>query len=210
MSSVKSQSNLPVFNIFSGKNDNVVGWAEKIGVLKKFNENHIPFFFFWDSRSHSASSTMEFQPEEKYEKLKMFSLNRSYPTFSNCSANLNPGDGNANSGDKYGTINGFLTWDEDITDEADYYEINLRSVSLNTIHGTIKPPDSIYSDVTLRRLQQFKVSNKFSYYYQNIGKYGTILQDGYIEVDKLGLLTFRKILITNNGNKLVIIRFDKE
>ncbi|MFH1051137.1 MAG: hypothetical protein V1779_09460 [bacterium] len=210
LASLKEHINLPVIYIFAGKNDNIVGWAEKIDVIKRLNDSRQAFYFFWDSRSHSSGSVMEFKTEENIEKIYKYALNKSYPAFSNCSANGIIGDGNPGSGDIYGTINGFMNWDDNITDDEDYYEIMINSQPLNTIHGTIKNPDSIFTDITFRRLQKFVVNRKYSYYYQNIETGGNVLRDGYIEVDNSGLLTLRRMLITSKGNKLVIIRFDKE
>ncbi len=202
--------NLPPIKFVAGKNDYVVGWAEKINALKRFNDSRLGFCFFWDSRTHSSNSLREFLPEEKKDWIFRFALNKSYPAFSNCSANGNLGDGNAESGDRFGTINGFLNWSDTIYDDEDYYEIHINSQTLNSTHGTIKNPDSIYTDITFRRLQKFVVSKKYSYYYQNIETGANVLQDGYIDPDNLNLLTLRRILITNKGNKIVIIRFDKE
>jgi hypothetical protein len=206
---IASNKSLPYLFLTAGKNDNIVGWAEKLNVIKKFNDSRLGFTFFWDSRNHSSNSTMEFQPEDDINKIFKYSLNKSYPAFSNCSANGNPGNGLPEDGDLYGTINGFLNW-ENIVDEPDYYEISLNSKTLNTTHGTIKNPDSIFTDITLRRLQKFKVSKHYSYYYQNISLNNKVLQDGYIDADKSNLITLKNILITSKGNKLIIIRFDKE
>jgi len=210
IASIKENIDLPYIHIIAGKNDNVVGWAEKIGVIKKFNDSRHPFYIFWDSRAHSSNNTKEFQPEDRVEKIYKFALNKSYPAFSNCTANGNPGDGNSDNGDSFGTINGFLDWDDNITDDEGYYEIFLNSHTLNSTHGIIRNPDSIYTDITLRRLQKFVVSKKYSYYYQNVETKGHVLQDGYLDADNFNLLTLRRFLITSNGNKLIIVRFDKE
>ncbi len=50
-----------------------------------------------------------------------YRTNLSYPAFSNCSLNDNPGDGTPTNGDAIGSINGHLDWDDDIIDSTEQY-----------------------------------------------------------------------------------------
>jgi hypothetical protein len=66
-----------------------------------------------------------FLDDETLPDFLRYSLTKSYPAFSNCSINQNPGNGVPINGDPYGAINGYLDWDDDITDEECDYSINV-------------------------------------------------------------------------------------
>jgi hypothetical protein len=195
---------LPFIIAFNGKYDNVVGWGEKINFYKAFNDAGQAGVFYWDSRTHSSTDNAELFPEHKISDIYKYTLNKSFPAFSNCSANNYPGDGNNNSGDKFGTINGFLDWSDSIRDEEDYYEIYIFPKTILTTEGTIQPPEKIRVDITLRRLQNFRISSLKSYYYQNINSKGELINDGYVDLNKYRLLQIKGFEISGKGNFLKI------
>jgi len=66
-----------------------------------------------------------FTPDETNLDFLRFSTSKSYPAFSYCSINQNPGNGNVNNGDPYGAVNGYLDWDDNsISDQNCSYSIN--------------------------------------------------------------------------------------
>ena len=142
----------PVMFMVSGKHDTIVGWAEKIPFYDSVNLNRVGGFYFWDLRKHyggGASWPMNVN-------LFRYHTNKSYPAFSNCSVNSNPGDGHYDVGDSVGSINGFLDWNDNMQDSINNYSITLGMTDEQTYFYTIPAPDSCTADVTLRRLQQFK------------------------------------------------------
>ena len=115
------EENFPVMFMVSGKHDTVVGWAEKIPFYDSVNANRVGGFYFWDLRTHSgdgASWPMNVN-------IFRYHSNKSYPAFSNCSVNNDPGDGHYYSGDSVGSINGFLDWLDNIKDSISSYSILL-------------------------------------------------------------------------------------
>lgn len=199
-------TSLPIMIAFNGKNDTIVGWAEKIGFYNSMNANRHGGMFFFDSRTHQGE-TREWSPQQTPDILNRFRLNQSYPAFSNNSANGNPGNGVATNGDAFGTLNGNLGWDETaIIDSADRYEITVRTIALQSANGTIAAPNSATANITPRRLQNFRPAVGQTVNFENRDSSGQIIQQGQATVDALGLITVPQFTITPTGNKLILIR----
>lgn len=197
-------ASLPFMIAFNGKNDSVVGWAEKIGFYNSMNLNRHGGMFFFDSRTHQGG-TREWLPQQSPDILNRFRLNQSFPAFSNSSANGYPGNGIATDGDAFGTLNGNLSWDENaIVDSADRYEITVKTIELQSSNGTIPAPNSASANITLRRLQSFRPTSGQVVNYENRDSSGQIIQQGNVTVDALGLITVPQFTITPTGNKLIL------
>ncbi|HUM47979.1 MAG TPA: T9SS type A sorting domain-containing protein, partial [Chitinophagales bacterium] len=148
-----ADDNIPLLFAVNGKRDTMVGWAEKIAYYDSVNANRLGGYYFWDNRKHNGEGQQwNFTPD-----LMRYHRNLSYPAFSNCSFNNDPGDGHAGSGDSLGTINGFLDWKDDIEDDSLLYKISIFMRDLSTVSAAVSAPDSCFTDITLRRLQQFSV-----------------------------------------------------
>jgi hypothetical protein len=148
-----TNDNVPLLFAVNGKRDTMVGWAEKIPYYDSVNANRLGGAYFWDNRKHNGDGlSWIFTPN-----LFRYHRNVSFPAFSNCSVNNNPGDGHYYSGDSIGTINGYLDWNDAIADDTDHYQIAVFMNDLQTYFTTIPAPDSCYTDITLRRLQNFVV-----------------------------------------------------
>jgi hypothetical protein len=77
------------------------------------------------------------------QRFRRFRLDESYPAFTNTSSDRNPGNGAPDDGDIIGWINRGMDW-KDIEDKPDHYAI------------TILADSPVQTDITLRRVQQFK------------------------------------------------------
>ncbi|HVZ40473.1 MAG TPA: hypothetical protein VHI13_14435 [Candidatus Kapabacteria bacterium] len=163
MAHVNRLNSLPLVFAINGKYDSLVGWAEKINVYDSLNANCHGGVYFWDNRTHGTTgkawTTAEITPD-----LYRYRRDLSYPAFSNCSINNDPGNGVSANGDPIGTINGYLDWvDTSIVDQALKWEIDLAmNTALDgiTVNGggaslTINLPASCTVDITPRRLQKF-------------------------------------------------------
>jgi hypothetical protein len=157
--SARRMKSLPIMFIFYGKNDQVIEWNEKIPFFDSLNANRHGTFHFWSLTDHySVFSNSPWQPSfPDFSFFTRYRTNLSYPAFSNCNLNNNPGDGDPANGDPIGTINGHLDWNDDIVDTTNRWEVTLRVKDLATTSGTRVAPEAGYTDVTLRRLQQFNV-----------------------------------------------------
>jgi hypothetical protein len=146
---------MPILFTFCGKRDQIVGWTEKIPFYDSLNRAHHGGFHFWDQTNHNWNNSPWKTGFGSFAFIHRYRKDRSYPAFSNCSLNSNPGNGTPASGDAAGTINGMLDWSDQIVDTQHRWEDTLRTRSLVNIDGIIAAPDSGTTDVTLRRLQKF-------------------------------------------------------
>jgi hypothetical protein len=130
-------------------------------------------------------------------KLTRFALDKSYPAFSNCSRDGDPGDGDNNDGDIVGSINRGLDWTEP-RETADRYEV--------LITYDLAPADLPLSvDVTPRRCPIFKLDPGQACSAVNIDSRGRTIQATRLKADRLGLATFRQFQVTGKeGNRLVL------
>ena len=137
------ETDFPLMVIVVGKHDTTVGWADKPVFFRAMEATRHGGCFYWDGRSHGAQS-----PDQRYwysgrtppadmtgltEKAAIevdfltFRRDQSYPAFSRCSLNDDPGDGRPESGAPHGQINGYLLWDtSDIVDTPTRWEMTLK------------------------------------------------------------------------------------
>ena len=150
------KQNLPFMSGVNGKKDVTVGWVQSYHWFDSLNFDRLGGIWYWDQRNHQGSGS-NFTSDETNLDFLRFSTTKSYPAFAYCSINQNPGNGNANNGDQYGAINGYLDWDDSsIIDQKCSYSIDCF-VKDFYVGGVIQTQyDSCIRDVTLRRLQNFK------------------------------------------------------
>jgi hypothetical protein len=132
-----------------------------------------------------------------------YRTNISYPAFSNCSFNENPGNGNPSEGATIGTINGHLDWNDDIVDTTDLWEATLFVRDLATTLGTLKAPDSGYTDVTLRRLQVFGISGSHGAIVWKNQKGNTVIQQGSLDYNA-GPITIPAVKVFKTSSRLKV------
>jgi hypothetical protein len=195
----------PIF-AFNGRNDTVVGWAEKTRFYQTMDECRGGGAFFWDTRNHYNTATAgAWYPMQDYRYLYRFRTNRSFPAFSHCSGDGNPGNGEAANGDSIGTINGFLEWDPSL-DVPRRWRVRLKLRNLTTLWGTVSAPESVTVDVTPRRLQSFAVSNLFGYTWTvTRTSDGATVQTGTATVDSVGQITMHGVKVYKGGSVLEVI-----
>ncbi|MBX7141521.1 MAG: hypothetical protein K1X63_10630 [Chitinophagales bacterium] len=192
---------IPFIGAINGKQDNQVGWIQQMHWYDSLEYSREGGVWYWDQRQHNGSGKQFLDDEIKFE-LTRFTTVRSYPAFSNCSINQDPGNGSKTSGDPYGAINGYLDWmDASISDLKCSYSINcfIRDMYVN---GVLQPQyDSCTTDVTFRRLQKFKpnIGSTITWTVQksngNIAASGTYIYDG-------GPITLTGIPIYNSGSTI--------
>src|SRR6185436_4917970 len=134
-----------------------VAWSEgKIKWMDSLEANHAGGAWYWDQREHGGDGA-NFISDETQPDFYRFAKNISYPAFSNCSINQDPGNGVPTNGDPYGAINGYLDWNDDnISDKSCQYIIH---VFLKDFYvGGILDWEQYLTcttDVTFRGLQKF-------------------------------------------------------
>jgi hypothetical protein len=164
-------------------------------------------------------------------KGNLIPLNQAYPAFTNCNFCEKPQMEWRK--EPRGTLNGYLTWGPDYgylrslrTKKELHEKISKAMVSVDTpgrfemavrigtaglrLNGQSVPPTNAKfgkTDITLWRLQQFKVESGKTYQWINKKcATGQILQTGSAEPDERGLLTVQGFFVDKDpaGNKLII------
>jgi hypothetical protein len=151
-----ADKNLPFMSGVNGKQDVTVGWVQTYHWFDSVNLNTQGGVWFWDQRNHTGTGK-NFTTDETNLDFLRFSTKKSYPAFAYCSINQNPGNGNVNDGDQYGAINGNLDWDDlSVSDQHCSYSINCFIKNFYVNEVLQQQYDSCTSDITIRRLQNFK------------------------------------------------------
>lgn len=206
--SINRLNSLPIIYSFCGKNDVNVCWPEKIAFYDSMNVLKHGGFHFWSMSTHQQVFNSNpwriasFPPSFPF--FTRYRTNLSYPAFSNCSANNNPGNGSPSSGDSIGQINGFLDWNDDIIDSIYRWEITLKTKDLVTIYDTLHTPDSCTADVTLRRLQRFNITDSSTIQWTNT-RNNEIVQQGSFPYSG-GLITIPNVKIYKFSNTLRVVQ----
>lgn len=184
-----SNDNVPLLFAVNGKRDTMVGWAEKIPYYDSVNANRLGGYYFWDLRKHNGDGeNWIFSPD-----LFRYHRNVSFPAFSNCSVNDDPGDGNLSSGDSLGSINGFLDWNDSIADDSSHYHLAVFMKDLPVHFGAVIAPDSCFTDLTLRRLQNFNVPLNAMILWETVHGSQAIQNDSFLYSG--GLITLKQVKI---------------
>ncbi|MEO5675761.1 MAG: T9SS type A sorting domain-containing protein [Chitinophagales bacterium] len=182
----------PVIFSQNGKNDTMLGWTEKTIWYDSVNNNRLGGMYFFDARDH-AGDGKTWNTESQFDMYR-YRKNLSFPAFSNCSIDNNPGNGNASSGDQVGCINGYLDWNSSITDESANWIVKIYMKDLKQINnGYAYAPATCVADITPRRLQQFNPPDG-SQIQWNVTHLNQVVQSGSFTYPG-GLFTIPSVLI---------------
>jgi S-formylglutathione hydrolase FrmB len=205
--SINKHNSLPIIYSFCGKSDQTVGWPEKIVFYDSINVLKHGGFHFWSMGNHQQTIySNPWQIAVLPPSISFFTryrTNLSYPAFSNCSHNNNPGNGSPANGDSMGTINGYLEWNDDIVDSTYKWEITLKTKNLVTIYDTLYAPDSCDADVTLRRLQRFNPAVGSRIEWTNT-KNNAVVQQGAFTYTG-GLISISDLKFYKSSNRLRMV-----
>jgi hypothetical protein len=197
-------NSVPLIFTFCGKNDNVVRWEEKPVFYDSISVFRHGGFHFWSMSDHqqvffNSPWQLTFP---NFSFFTRYRTNLSYPAFSNCSIDSDPGNGTPSNGDPIGSINGHLDWTDNIIDETNRWEATLFIKDLLTTGGTITVPDSALTDVTLRRLQNFSVLSDSVITWENV-RNGIVVQQGSF-VYNGGLITLSGVKVYKDSSRIII------
>ena len=203
------ETDFPLMVILVGKSDTTVGWADKPGFFRAMEATRHGGSFYWDGRNHGALPSdrrywyhgrtpprdMADLAEKGPIEVDYLTVRRdqSYPAFSRCSLNDDPGDGRRESGSPHGQINGYLLWDiRDIVDTPTRWEMTLKLTPS-------APKDDCTVDVTPRRLQAMKVTKGEKVRWAVEGG-----ASGEATADPWRLITVPSVRVTKSGTRLRI------
>ncbi len=206
LAGLREADGVPPIIAFNGKNDGVVGWAEKIPFYAAMQDRRLGGYFFFDQRGHAGGSAA-WRPMEDPRYVYRFRTNGSFPALSRCSADHDPGNGLASSGDSVGAINGFVEWDPVLTDNMSIWLTNLRLRDLRTAWGVIPAPSSVTVDVTPRRLQEFEIRPGTLYVFvvRQLSS-GSISKIALVTPDAKNVVTLPGVLVTRGGTEVRLLR----
>lgn len=194
---------LPHITIRAGRQDSSVWWARKPLYVAAMQANRHGLLAGWDNGTHSTAmrqSVPGFPDYRDYSyAISHFSINKSYPAFSNFSMNEDPGSGDKTDGDIVGFINRGLDW-SGIVDKNDRYEVKVLVARSDAVYP-------VTVDVTLRNLQNFSPQPGQVLRAQNRDGAGAVMEEKNITVDSNGLLTYEAFSVTSaQGNILTVVK----
>jgi hypothetical protein len=170
-------------------------------VLDALEDNLVGGVFSWDGRGHDGSKA-DFTDAEITPTSTVYNNNKSYPAFSHCSINQDPGNGNKNSGDEFGAINGYLIGRMILRIRDCDYTINMfvkdmyvggetgsQAYSSCTTDGHLSSPEKFHPAwVPPSNGKNFDVTN-------------TKIQNGSIIYDG-SLITIKNLKLNKTGNRI--------
>jgi len=141
---------LPFVIMSNGRQDTSIPWPANPPFYAVMQQARQGLIAAWNEGTHGEVARLlpdDIRERMSFAWMRRFALDRSYPAFSNCTANDDPGEGPADSGDPVGYINRGLDWEEPI-DEADRWEVTVRWY----LEDSALP---LRVDITPRRAQNF-------------------------------------------------------
>ncbi|MBC8373502.1 MAG: hypothetical protein ISS69_06580 [Phycisphaerae bacterium] len=170
------------------------GWSKgQEDLLAHCKKNKLPMIFAWGPFGHASRPDMANRAVYDFPWLKIVK-NEAYPVFTDSDSDETyPGHKNKTGKDQKGQINGYYRW-KNITDTDKNFAIQLRLVKNDELGKPETIPQESTADVTLRRLQAFKVKTGESHTWKTV-RNGKVLQEGEVRPDKNGLLTVRRVKI---------------
>jgi hypothetical protein len=136
-----------------------------------------------------------------YALVPRLRLQQSLPAFTHCSLDHSIGDGDHDEAQKGGGINLYQLWEpETIVDEPNRWEITLEL-------RKDCPADSLTTDLTPRRTQQFKARPGDVFHWTNTSLAdGQELQSGTATADAHGLVTIEHVTVAAGKSRVKIER----
>jgi len=169
-------------------------------LLNGMREKKYALVSYWGNFGHDASNTRIPKINDLINTFNIMDIkrNEAYPVFTNCSADDIIPWLDERGMDFAGQVNAYFRW-KVLCDTEDKFEIELRIVTAEEIGTTLfTVPDEVTVDVSLRRLQNFKLADgEFIYSYNG--------EKGKSNCTK-GLPTIAGMKITSNPQILTILK----
>ena len=146
----------PVAIDYSAQND---GWsAGHERFVKSMNDRKYSLVFYWGPFGHANNSAQIMQVNDLIDSFDWLSIkkNEAYAVFTNATSNSQlpwPDDLKSTSA---GQVNAFFRW-KNLSDSASKFEMSLYLVNAADLKSQFEIPKAASADVTLRRLQSFRI-----------------------------------------------------
>jgi poly(3-hydroxybutyrate) depolymerase len=199
MANGKHQDPPPLFNISSHTDKWARGQERLLAYCEK---NKYPIVFAWGQFGHRSDVSVANSAVHKFPWLSI-RKNEAYPVFTGSSTDDRyPGFLNKEAPDQKGQINGYFRW-KNIEDTKNMFVMELRLIKSEELGNAIKPPRRATTDVTMRRLQQFRVTPGAKLEW-NMVRAGKVLQSGKVLADANGIVTVPDVTVTDSPSQLKI------
>ena len=194
----------PVVVAYSGVDD---GWAkDQATLIRGMHDGKYAFVDFWgrsghDSTRQSIISKCDLAFSFPWLEIKR---NEAYPVFTDASSdNKAPWLSPAGEGtDQPGQINAFFRW-KNVVDNSAKFSMELRLLKPDEVKSTMNFPKDSTADVTLRRVQNFRVSQGQNCNWELV-RDGVVAAKGIIQPDAAGLLTIKQLTISQTPAVLTL------
>jgi pimeloyl-ACP methyl ester carboxylesterase len=189
----------PIVVDYSAPND---GWSRgHDGFVKAMNERKYALFMYWGPFGHANNHEQILKVNDLINSFDWLSVkkNESYPVFTNASTN-DPLPWPAHLDDKKpGQINAFFRWKTE-RDTPQALETMLYLLKPAELKTTFTIPAEATADVTLRRLQQLRVSPGGRMHWT----FGTA--EGDVQADDEGRVTIPRLKMTGEPTRLSVTK----
>ena len=174
-------------------------------LLRAAHDGRHPIVFAWGPWGHANHYELTNRAAYEFPWLRI-RKDEAYPVFTDASTDQHFPGCNPPHPDADGQINALFRW-KNIEDTAERFSIELRLVGNSDLTAPIKVPAESVVDVTLRRLQNFKVRSGARCPW-TFGA-GPQAQSGVAEADAAGLLTFPRLVIRGQPACLTVKQWVK-
>ena len=196
-------SDPPVCIDYSAQNDKWSNGHEKL--YRSMREHKFALYGYWADFGHANDDATMLEKNDLIHSFDWLSIrrNRAYPVFTNAdSDDSNPWEAGRRSSSDSGQVNAFFRW-KNVADHPQYFRMRLFLVSPETLKTSFTIPAKATADVSLRRLQQFRIRPNEPV------RWSFGVQSGIAEADVSGLLTLPRLEITQQETVLKLSRTRK-
>ena len=189
----------PVTIDYSAPND---GWAEGHDrFVKSMNDRKYSLYFYWGPFGHANNSAQIMKVNDLIDSFDWLSIkkNEAYAVFTNASSNSKlpwPEDVKSSVA---GQVNAFFRW-KNMSDSAAKFEMSLFLINAADVKTQFEIPKEASADVTLRRVQSFRLKPGDAFHWT----FGTAKGDG--KADAQGLVTLPALKMTAEPTTLSVTR----
>ena len=179
----------PVAIDYSAPND---GWSEGHDrFVKAMNDRKYSLVLYWGPFGHANNSAQIMKVNDLIDSFVWLSIkkNEAYAVFTNATSNSKlpwPDDLKSTAA---GQVNAFFRW-KNISDSAGKFEMSLYLVNASDLKTQFEIPKEASADVTLRRLQSFRLKPGDTFHWT----FGTAKGEGH--ADAQGLVTIPALRMT--------------
>lgn len=179
----------PIVVDYSAPND---GWSKDHDAFAKaMNDRKYALYMYWGPFGHANNHEQILKVNDLINSFDWLSVkkNEAYPVFTSASSNDALPWPDKLDDKKPGQINAFFRW-KDVSDTAKGFKTSLFLVKPEDLKTTFAIPAEATADVSLRRLQQFRVAPGKMVFWS----YGD--KSGDATADATGCVTIEKLKIT--------------